>query len=199
MSRTRSGDGATGDVPADEGEYAEAAEAVGTEAAERLARDTVYRLLSTRARSHAELLRALRRQGIDADTAHAVLDRFVAAGLVDDATFAAEWVRSRHRERGLGRRALEEELRGKGIDGDTVRAALDSVDTDAEVERARQLVRRRARGMTAVEPRTRARRLLAMLARKGYGQALAYRVVREELESSGTSFEELPGDVEPDP
>ncbi|SDP53410.1 regulatory protein [Actinopolyspora xinjiangensis] len=154
-------------------------------AEERTARDTVYRLLATRARSRAELLRALRRKGVATDTAETVLDRFAAAGLVDDAAFAAEWVRGRHRQRGLGRGALREELRDKGIDEDTAAEALESVDTDAEVERARELVRRRARGMTAVDARTRTRRLLGLLARKGYGRALAFRVVREELESTG--------------
>ncbi|ASU81182.1 hypothetical protein CDG81_16090 [Actinopolyspora erythraea] len=154
-------------------------------AEERTARDTVYRLLATRARSRTELLRALRRKGVATGTAEIVLDRFAAAGLVDDAAFAAEWVRGRHRQRGLGRGALREELRDKGVDEDTATEALEVVDTDAEVARARELVRRRARGMTAVDARTRTRRLLGLLARKGYGRALAFRVVREELESTG--------------
>ncbi|SDK40087.1 regulatory protein [Actinopolyspora mzabensis] len=165
-------------------------EPAGNSGAERTARETVYRLLAIRARSRAELLRALLRGGVDPETAELVLDKFAAAGLVDDAAFAAEWVRGRHRHGGLGRGAIREELREKGIDEETAAEALHEVDTDAEVERARELVRRKARGMTGVESRAKMRRLLGMLARKGYGQALAFRVVREELEAAEpeTSF-----------
>ncbi|SFE05460.1 regulatory protein [Actinopolyspora alba] len=169
---------APGDTPADSGDT------TGKSADERTARDTVYRLLAIRARSRAELLRALLRGGVAPETAEEVLDKFVAAGLVDDAAFAAEWVRGRHRQRGLGRGALREELREKGIEEETAAEALHEVDTDSEVERARELVRRKSRGMSGVEPRARMRRLLGMLARKGYGQALAFRVVREELEAT---------------
>ncbi|GAB3550374.1 regulatory protein [Actinopolyspora lacussalsi] len=166
-----------GDTAADSGDTA------GKSADERTARETVYRLLAVRARSRAELLRALLRGGVAPETAEDVLDKFVAAGLVDDAAFAAEWVRGRHRQRGLGRGALREELRDKGIEEETAAEALHEVDTDSEVERARELVRRKSRGMSGVEPRARMRRLLGMLARKGYGQALAFRVVREEMEA----------------
>lgn len=160
-----------------------AVEAAGSADAEKTARETVYRLLAVRARSRVELLRALNRAGVDSDTAHSVLGKFVDAGLVDDAAFAAEWVRSRHRQRGLGRRALEEELREKGVDDDALSAALDALDTDDEVSRARELVRRKLAGATVTDPKVRMRRLVGMLARKGYGEALAFRVVREELEA----------------
>ncbi|SDQ07276.1 regulatory protein RecX [Actinopolyspora saharensis] len=164
-------------------EGADSAVEVSPTEAERTARETVYRLLAVRARSRVELLRALSRAGVDSDTAHSVLDKFVDAGLVDDAAFAAEWVRSRHRQRGLGRRALEEELREKGVDDDAVSAALSTLDTEDEVSRARELVRRKLAGTTVTDPKVRMRRLVGMLARKGYGEALAFRVVREELEA----------------
>ncbi|MGJ7904913.1 regulatory protein RecX [Actinopolyspora sp. H202] len=173
---------------APEGTAADSDDTTGEPGDERTARETVYRLLAIRARSRAELLRALLRGGVAPETAEAVLDKFVAAGLVDDAAFAADWVRGRHRQRGLGRGALREELREKGIDEETAAEALHEVDTDAEVERARELVRRKSRGMTGVEPRARMRRLLGMLARKGYGQALAFRVVREELEAADSEM-----------
>ncbi|NYH76750.1 regulatory protein [Actinopolyspora biskrensis] len=177
-----------------------AAEVPGAADAEKTARETVYRLLAVRARSRVELLRALSRAGVDSGTAHSVLGKFVDAGLVDDAAFAAEWVRSRHRQRGLGRRALEEELREKGVDDDALSAALDTLDTDDEVSRARALVRRKLAGTAVTDPKVRMRRLMGMLARKGYGEALAFRVVREELEAldeEGALEDE--GFVDPDP
>ena len=156
-----------------------------SESPEQRARDTVYRMLAARARSRSELREALLRKEIDEDVADAVLQKFVDAGLVDDAAFAESWVHARHRNQGLGRRALGFELRRKGVDESSVEAALSTVDGDAEEERARELVQRKLRSMGALDSTTRMRRLVGMLARKGYSEGLAFRVVREELENSG--------------
>ncbi|RKT82434.1 regulatory protein [Saccharopolyspora antimicrobica] len=161
------------------------------ETPEQQARDIVYRLLAARARSRGELRQSLLRKGIDEDVADGVLQKFVDAGLVDDAAFAEEWVHSRQRTQGLGRKALGFELRRKGVDGHLVEAALSTVDSDVEAERARELVQRKLRSMSSLDYTTKMRRLVGMLARKGYSEGLAYRVVREEIERSG--------DESPDP
>ncbi|WP_246868315.1 regulatory protein RecX [Saccharopolyspora sp. ASAGF58] len=153
--------------------------------AEQLARDTVYRLLAARARSCSELRQALLRKEIDEDVADAVLQKFVDAGLVDDASFAEEWVQSRQRYQGLGRKALGFELRRKGVEEHVVEAALSTVDSDAEVEQARELVQRKLRTMANLDHAAKMRRMVGMLARKGYSEGLAFRVVREEIERSG--------------
>ncbi|MBB5156252.1 regulatory protein RecX [Saccharopolyspora phatthalungensis] len=155
------------------------------EGPEELARDTVYRLLATRAHSRSELRQALLRKKIDEDIADGVLQKFVDAGLVDDASFAEEWVHSRQRRQGLGRKALGFELRRKGLDEHVVEAALSTMDGDVEVERARELVQRKLQSMRSLENTAKMRRLVGMLARKGYSESLAFRVVREEIERSG--------------
>lgn len=157
--------------------------------AERRARDVIYRLLAARARSQQELRQALQRKGIDEETAERVLQKFVDAGLVDDAAFARDWVRSRSRSRGLGRKALGFELRRKGVDESLIEIALSEVDSDDEEERARELVQRKLRTMTIGDPVVVTRRLIGMLARKGYSEGLAFRIVREELERSGAGTE----------
>ena len=145
----------------------------------------VYRLLASRARSRLELRQALLRKDIDEDVADGVLQKFVDAGLVDDASFAEEWVTQRQRSQGLGRKALGFELRRKGIDEHLVESALSNVDSDAEAERARELVQRKLRSMNSLDHTAKMRRLVGMLARKGYSEGLAYRVVKEEIESAG--------------
>ncbi|MBA8825646.1 regulatory protein [Saccharopolyspora lacisalsi] len=153
---------------------------------EQFARDAVYRLLTVRARSRAELMGSLSRKGVEEEVAEAVVGKFVDAGLVDDAAFADSWVRQRHEYQGLGRKALAAELRNKGVDEEAASAALAQVASEDEAERARELVRRKLRGMTTVDSTTRTRRLVAMLARKGYSEGMAFRVVREELDASGS-------------
>ena len=111
-------------------------------------------------------------------------ERFREIGLINDAAFAEQWVRSRHVRKGLGRRALVVELRRKGVADEVAGEALAELDTDAEERRARQLVDRKLRGLALDSPEQRTvavRRLAGMLARKGYGAGVAYRVVREAI------------------
>ncbi len=149
---------------------------------EELARALCLRLLTARARTRAELSGQLAKRGYPDDIRDRVLDRLAAAGLVDDADFAAEWVRSRRANAGKSRRALAAELHAKGVDNDVVTTALGGLDAAAERERAEQLVRARLRREALGEDDTRvSRRLAAMLARRGYSQTLAGEVVVAEL------------------
>jgi len=152
---------------------------------QRKARDICYALLTARARSRHELHDALLRKGISAAAADIVLGKFDRAGLIDDVQFAEMWVRSRHTYNGLGRRALAMELRRKGVADEVVAEAVAAVDGEAEEERARELVRKRLRTLSGVDETTKIRRLVGALARKGYAEGLAYRVVRDELRAAG--------------
>lgn len=164
-----------------------------------IAREICLRLLTDRARTRQELAQALARKGVPGEAAAAVLDRFDEVGLIDDTAFAAQWVRSRHDHRGLGRRAIAVELRRKGVADDVARAALAGVDTAAEARRARELVDRKLRSLRVDTPEERARaanRLVGMLARRGYGAGVAYGAVRDALAAHGAGVEEL-GDEPP--
>jgi regulatory protein len=165
----------TGELPPD-------AVADGPDAdAESVARTILLDALTGQARSRKELRQKLAKKDVPDDLAERLLDRFTEVGLVDDAAFARSWVESRQRSRGLARRALAQELRRKGVDDETARAALDEVDPDDEEEAARQLVRKKLRSLRGVDHATATRRLAGLLARKGYPAGLSFAVVREEL------------------
>lgn len=153
------------------------------------ARDICLRLLTARPRSRTELGEAMRRKGIPADVAEAVLDRYGEAGLVDDVAYADAVVRSGHAHRGLGRRALRAELRRKGVDEDVAQQAIATVGSEDEERRARELVRRKLRTASGRDEVTMVRRLAGMLARKGYAEGLAIRVAREELRADGEAVD----------
>jgi regulatory protein len=142
-------------------------------------------MLTAAPRTSAQLAAAMRRKGVPDDAAEAVLGRLTEVGLIDDAAFAHAWVESRHHARGLSRRALAAELKQRGVPGQDVHSAVDSLDPDEEIATARRLV---MRAMAATRGRplpVRIRRLVGLLARKGYPAPLAYRVVREALEQEG--------------
>ncbi|MBV9291273.1 MAG: regulatory protein RecX [Frankiales bacterium] len=148
---------------------------------ESVARAIALRMLERQPRTRAELARGMARRGVPADAAAAVLDRFTEVGLIDDEAFAAAWVDSRHAGRGLGRRALSAELRRRGVDDSVVRETVATVSDEDEAAAARALVRRKLATMQRLPRETQLRRLVAMLARKGFGQGLAMQVVREAV------------------
>lgn len=149
---------------------------------EEQARALCLRLLTGRSRTRAELLGQLAKRGYPDDVSAAVLDRLTEVGLVDDADFAEQWVQSRRARAGKSRRALAAELRTKGVDKEVIAEALGGIDADAERDRAQELVRSRLRRETLSGDDTRiSRRLVGMLARRGYGQNLACEVVFAEL------------------
>ncbi|RMI47157.1 recombination regulator RecX [Actinomadura harenae] len=157
---------------------------------EARAREICLRLLTGSPRTRAQLADALRRKDIPDDVAERVLGRFTDVGLIDDEAFAQTWVQSRHAGRGLGRRALAAELRRRGVDNEIVSEAVESLDSEQEERRARELVVRRLSSTRGVERTKRVRRLVGMLARKGYPPGMAYRVVKEALDAEGGDIDD---------
>ncbi|MDO3143863.1 Probable regulatory protein RecX [Mycobacteroides abscessus subsp. massiliense] len=142
------------------------------------------RLLTSRARTRAELTERLARRGYPDDVSERIMDRLATAGLVNDADFATQWVQSRHTYSGKGKRALAAELRTKGVSAENAAAALAQIDGEAERSRAAELVTKKLRSENLDDGGIKAaRRLVAMLARRGYGQSMAYEVVKNALAS----------------
>ncbi len=148
---------------------------------EEQARALCLRLLTARARTRAELHGRLAKRGYPDDVSERVLDRLASVGLVDDTDFAQQWVRSRRAHAGKSKRALAAELHTKGVDNDVITTALAGIDAGAERDRAEQLVRSKLRRETLTDEARVTRRLVGMLARRGYSQNLACEVVFAEL------------------
>jgi regulatory protein len=156
-----------------------------SESREEQARNLCLRLLTARARTRSELEGQLTKRGFPDEVSKRVLDRLAQVGLVDDADFAEQWVSSRRMNAGKGKRALAAELRTKGVHNDVITAALADIDAGVERERAEQLVRDKLRRekLGDDDDTKVARRLVGMLARRGYNQTMALDVVKGELAS----------------
>lgn len=153
------------------------------------ARDVVVRRLTDRARSRADLAQTLAKKQVPEEIAVAMLDKFEAAGLINDTEFAHAWVDARQRGKGLGRNVLAMELRRNGIDEEIAKEALAQIDPEAEREAAHELVRKKLKAMSGLDQRVQTRRLVGMLARKGYASQLAFDVVRHELDLEAQSLD----------
>ncbi|MEW1752613.1 recombination regulator RecX [Streptomyces angustmyceticus] len=165
---------------------------------EEQARAICLRLLTGSPRTRKQLGDALHRRGIPEEVAEEVLSRFEDVGLIDDAAFADAWVESRHHGRGLARRALARELRTKGVDSALIDVAVGRLDSEQEESTARELVDRKLRSTRGLDREKRLRRLAGMLARKGYPEGLALRVVKRALEEEGEDPELLEQHYLPD-
>jgi len=158
---------------------------------EAVARKILLDQLTGQARSRKELSDKLAARNVPEGIATALLDRFEEVGLVDDEAFARSWISSRQPGKGLARRALAQELRRKGIDDEVARDALDEVDPADEEAAARALVRKKLRTLSRVDDTTATRRLVGMLARKGYSSGVAFAVVKDELAAAERSTADL--------
>ena len=111
-----------------------------------------------------------------------VLDRLTTVGLIDDADFAEQWVRSRRAHAGKGKRALAAELRTKGVDDEVIAGALEGIDAGAERGAPRSWCSASCAGALGDGDDAKVmRRLAGMLARRGYSQSMAVAVVGDAL------------------
>ena len=157
---------------------------------EAVARGVVLRRLALAARTRFELSEDLVARGIPIDVIDLVLDRFTEVGLIDDEQFALGWVASRQRTRGAARSVLRQELRRKGISDDHTEAALLTISAESEHDRARLMVERKLMSMQGMERTKSMRRLVSLLARRGYPTHLAMSVVNEALDSPGVQIDD---------
>jgi regulatory protein len=145
------------------------------------AKNIAYRYLSYRPRSFAEVEKKLRDKEFGDALVDAVLSDLVRLGFINDQRFADQWAQSRIRLRGLGRRRIEQELRNKGVDRETVSRTLkDVLAPDLEIETARKAAERKLATMKTLDRETMRRRLGGFLERKGF----SYKVIRNILKES---------------
>jgi regulatory protein len=154
---------------------------------ESVARKILLDALTGQARSRKELADKLAKKDVPSELAERLLDRFTEVGLIDDEAFAKAWIESRQPGKGLARRALAHELRRKGIDDEIARDALDEIDPGDEAAAARALVRKKLHSVRGLDQQKATRRLVGMLARKGYGAGMAFAIVKDELRQDGES------------
>jgi regulatory protein len=149
--------------------------------AESAARAIALRKLTTRAHTRHELDKALQGKNVAKSVKDAVLDRLQEVGLVDDASFAVDWVASRQQRRHLSRRALRRELEAKGVERVDIDRALENVDRADEFASARELVERKRRAMSSLARDVQQRRLAGVLSRRGFDSAVISRVLSDVL------------------
>ena len=157
------------------------------------AKTIVYNQLAYSAKTRGQLRKKLQAEGFEAELIEPLLDKFEAAKLIDDAEYAQMFVAQKSRTKKLSRAALRRELAERGVRGEEAENALAQRTDEQEREDAAELVRKKLRPGMDLSDRAEkdkvTRRLLGMLARRGYSSSVSMSVIREELADYGADDE----------
>ncbi|MBV7301656.1 regulatory protein RecX [Corynebacterium sp. TAE3-ERU2] len=151
-------------------------------------------LLNHRMRSEHEMRTRLLGYDYPPEVVDAVIDDLISQRLIDDALFASEWVRQRHRK-GKSRAVLNRELRDKGITADTRAEALEQVDDSDERSVAEAVAEKKARSIARppadfAERNKYLRRIVGALARRGFAQHMSMGIAIAALDARIAELED---------
>jgi regulatory protein len=137
--------------------------------------EVAYRYMSPRERTEAELRRHVSGRGFDAAAVDATLEVLRDQGYVDDARFARLFTEDKRTLEQWGSERIERALIDRGIDRELAAAAANDQPAETEVDRARELLKRRFRA-PPIDARDR-ERALGVLLRKGFDSELALQAI----------------------
>ena len=168
----------------------ELAARIGEEAAALGAYDRALNMLAFQARSARDLRRRLVQKGEDPAHVDTAIERLVANGLLDDASFARQFARSRVAGQGASKRRLQQDLFKRGVGREVADEAIAEVLTDEGVDEGEvveRVARKKARSLAKLDAPTRRRRLYAFLARRGYEADAIRRAMAAVLDRGDTA------------
>ncbi len=132
-------------------------------------------------KTRKELEMKLKERRYPKDYIDTVLDKLESRGEIDDKEYAEYFTHSRHQYDRLGKRAIENKLRMKGVSSEIIAEAVELIDSDNEYENGKILVERRARSTRNLDSQKRLEKLARMLISKGYDLGTAFIIVKEVL------------------
>ncbi len=145
------------------------------------AKQVLLRRLSHAPRTRKELAKDLKDKDISDEVANVALDRFEEVGLINDQALASNYVSSQHERKGLGKNALRQQLRAKGVSDDVALEAISQISDDQEFQAAFALACKKIRSLQRDDAKTQLRKIVGVLARKGYSSNLAFSVAKEVI------------------
>ena len=132
--------------------------------------ERAVKLLAAKPRSIAELReRLLQRKGIDAEIVETVISRLQEYGYLDDERFAFSYASFKVKQRPVGRRRLERDLKFKKVESGVANEALELVYTETPEEQLiDQAIAKRLRIRGRPKNRADAKSLFDHLLRQGF-------------------------------
>jgi regulatory protein len=149
-------------------------------------KDYALRILTVRMRSEKELRMKLssyvKKKNLPDSMIENVMEMCKRLEYVDDEKFVTWWVSQRRSTSVRGDRAIEQELRGKGISPETIRHHLHS-EEGSELDAARILIRKKMRTLGSYPEEIRKTKLKNALLSRGFSFSVIDRIIDEMRET----------------
>ena len=143
------------------------------------AKKTAMNMLAMRDHSREELRKKLLKRDLMSEAVDELIIKLENSRLLNDEEFAHRFVRAQRENRKLSRAVLKRELSKKGISAELADEAV--AEVDGEEELAREVAAKNAASTRRLDYAVRERRILGMLARRGFPSAICIKVTREVL------------------
>lgn len=143
------------------------------------AKKTAMNMLAMRDHASDELRKKLLKRDLMPEAVDELIEKLQNSRLLNDEEFAHRFVRAQRENRKLSRSVLKRELSKKGISPELADDAV--AEVDGEEELAREVAAKKAASTRRLEYHVRERRILGMLARRGFPSAICIKVTREVL------------------
>lgn len=102
--------------------------------------------------------------------------------LLNDTVFAQRWVEQRHRTKSFSPIKLQQELTAKGVSQENIVFALNQISSEQESLTVNSFIKKNLHKTKHLDHVTRVRRLVLMLAYRGYSESFATKSVLNLLE-----------------
>lgn len=144
----------------------------------RQARSQAYRWLAYRWYTQKEIEEKLLNKGYSHDVVKTLLNELEENKYVDDQRFTENWIEARAEGKLLGKKRLKQELKIKGIEGQTIEKNIEIYfSPEKELELALQAAKKKAFQAGTIEKNKFVRRLNSYLQRKGFDYQTIKRVI----------------------
>jgi regulatory protein len=144
------------------------------------AKNYLFRLLSRRLYSCAEVRKKLTERGYEPALIEKVIIEFINRAWLDDTQFATQWTESRLRSKPRGIALIRRELFQKGIEKEIISEILAKyTDSEAEFDRAVTALKKKKNYTTEPDLVKRKRKIYAYLARRGFNHETIDKVMNQ--------------------
>ena len=144
------------------------------------AKAVVHRLFKFRLRSENELRSNLKDKGFPPEIIGQTIAFFIKCEMIDDAVFAKAWIGSRL-NKPMGLRRIKQELKEKGIADEIIADELSKAKSNYdESEAVKEVVKRRSRIYTGLDPLKAKRRMEGYLIRRGFSTETIYKTLNKK-------------------
>ena len=140
--------------------------------------DKLLRFATLRPRSEKEIKDWFKRRKVYESLHKELFKRLNRLDLIDDTKFAQWWVEQRNSFKPRGKRALEMELRMKGIKKEIIREVLEETEVD-EKKIAKELLDKKSYRWKNLPKREARAKMSAFLARKGFNWEVIEKVLEK--------------------